>query len=163
MTFLDPVITMLNCTVGTTPPICVVHLSLYAFWSIWQQYPLWEALHSANASLDRLFRAIWCPCFLGKSLALNRLYSVQTSWQLWLIGSCLLVSTDAVCNVCQITCLRACGCGTCRDSVCWPSWSRRLLCAALSGTRADLDWLSAPETPKFICGHQLAACLWMCQ
>lgn len=75
----------------------------------------------------------------------------------------LMVSSDTVSNFCQITCLRACGCGTCRDSVCWLSWNRRLLCAALSGIHADLDWLSAPETPKFICGRQLAVCLWMYQ
>lgn len=56
-----------SMTVETTPPSCVVHLSLHAFCSIWQQYPLWEA-NSANASLDGIFRAIWCPCFLGNSL-----------------------------------------------------------------------------------------------
>ncbi len=150
-------------TVETTPPSSVVHLRLHAFCSIWQQYSLWEA-NSANASLDGIFRAIWCPCFLGNPL--HSAYSdvlTTVARRLVFVRVLLLVSTDAVSTVCQITCLRACGCGTCRDSVCWPSWSRRLLCAALSGTHADLDWLSAPETPKCICGHQLAACLWMYQ
>lgn len=144
------------------------HLKPHAPCSIWQQQQLWEALQSAK--LDQVVWSIWhiasweIPLFLIHT-AYSTFSDVLTT--VWFIVSdlnaclwgCCYWDADAVSNCRQITCLRVCGCGICRDSVYWLCLSRQVRYAASTGTLADPDWPSALETAEFISGLQLVACL----
>lgn len=93
-----------------------------------------------------------CPFMSGPLRVLWATLSVLgTAW----------VGAGALClsllSFMQTTCPPACGCGTSKGCVYWPSWSRWHQCAASSGTHDVPAWPCALAAPSSTYGRRLAA------